>query len=47
MIAVTALSGDRDYLRTFESGFARHLTKPVDFETLIETVLRVTREVAH
>jgi CheY-like chemotaxis protein len=44
VIAVTALAHDRDYLRTFESGFVRHLTKPVEFETLIETVLRVTRE---
>jgi CheY-like chemotaxis protein len=44
VIAVTALDHDRDYLRTFESGFVRHLTKPVEFETLIDTVVKVSRQ---
>jgi two-component system, chemotaxis family, CheB/CheR fusion protein len=43
VIAVTALSQDRDYLRTFDTGFSRHLTKPIDIETLRHTILSVTR----
>ncbi len=42
VIAVTALSQDRDYLRTFDTGFSRHLTKPIDIETLTHTILSVT-----
>ena len=42
VIAVSALSQDRDYLRTYNTGFARHLTKPVDFDVLTRTVLSVT-----
>jgi two-component system CheB/CheR fusion protein len=42
VIAVTALSQDRDFLRTFNTGFARHLTKPIDIETLTQTILTVT-----
>ena len=41
VVAVTALTQDRDLLRTFNTGFARHLTKPVDSETLIQTILAV------
>jgi two-component system, chemotaxis family, CheB/CheR fusion protein len=41
VIAVSALSQDRDYLRTYNTGFARHLTKPVDFDVLTRTILSV------
>jgi len=42
VIAVTALSQDRHYLRTFGSGFSRHLIKPIDMETLTRTIQSVT-----
>jgi CheY-like chemotaxis protein len=41
VVAVTALGGEADYLRTWESHFEGHLTKPVDDSILTDTVLRV------
>lgn len=40
-IALTAFAGKEDRDRAFESGFNRHLTKPVDAEELVRTVLEV------
>jgi CheY-like chemotaxis protein len=40
--ALTAYARDEDRQRSLESGFDRHLTKPVDFQDL----LRAVRELA-
>jgi CheY-like chemotaxis protein len=34
VIAVTALSGQADIMRTWEAGFNAHLVKPIDYDTL-------------
>ena len=39
LIALSGRSQERDRKRTKEAGFARHLAKPVDFETLMAVLL--------
>ena len=39
-IALTAYSQPADVARSREAGFAEHLTKPVDFETLVAAVAK-------
>lgn len=34
VIAVTALGGQADVMRTWEAGFNAHLVKPIDYDTL-------------
>ncbi len=41
VIAVTALDEYPDYLRTWEVGFDAHVVKPVDYDLLAVTILRV------
>lgn len=41
LVAVTALGTMTDLHATFEAGFAAHVTKPVDWETLMRTIERV------
>jgi two-component system, sensor histidine kinase len=41
VIAVTALGGHRDLLRTWEEGFDAHLTKPIGDGELLSVVQRV------
>ena len=43
IIAVTALGGDADYIRTWAHGFAAHVTKPVDQDLLVRAIGRVIR----
>jgi len=46
VLAVTALGSDTDYRRTWEAGFAGHLTKPIQasqLEAVIEAVVRASR----
>jgi CheY-like chemotaxis protein len=47
ILAVTALNGAADYIRTWAHGFAGHVTKPIDRDVLIEAVRRVTGRTAH
>jgi CheY-like chemotaxis protein len=41
-IALSGYGTEADVTRTRQSGFAEHLTKPVDLETLLEAIERVT-----
>jgi CheY-like chemotaxis protein len=41
IVAVTALGGVGDYIRTWAHGFAGHLTKPVDQDELWRAIRRV------
>lgn len=41
VVAVTALSHDLDYLKTLETGFDAHVSKPVDHEDLAAVLARV------
>ena len=41
-IALSGYGAEADVVRTRASGFAEHLTKPVDLETLLEAIERVT-----
>ncbi len=41
IVAVTALGDLRDYLRTWQEGFAAHLTKPIDDTALAAVIQRV------
>ena len=43
IVAVTALGGVADYIRTWAHGFAGHLVKPIDQAQLAETTRRVIR----
>jgi two-component system cell cycle response regulator len=43
VLAVTALGGAADYIRTWTHGFAGHLVKPVDPDHLVASVRDVTR----
>jgi CheY-like chemotaxis protein len=43
ILAVTALGGAADYIRTWSHGFTGHLTKPIDASRLIAAVRRVAR----
>jgi CheY-like chemotaxis protein len=43
VIAVTALGSGRDLMRTWEAGFAGHLTKPIEKADLIAAVQRILR----
>jgi CheY-like chemotaxis protein len=45
-IALTAFAGTEDRMRAFEAGFTRFLTKPVDAEHLVRTILDVRAEEA-
>ena len=47
ILAVTALGGAADYIRTWAHGFAGHVTKPIDRDVLIEAVRRVAGRAAH
>jgi CheY-like chemotaxis protein len=38
-IAMTAFNRPQDRTRAFEAGFQRHLSKPVDMQELIKTIL--------
>jgi CheY-like chemotaxis protein len=40
IVAVTGLGYESDYQRTWEAGFDGHLLKPIEIETLIETLHR-------
>jgi CheY-like chemotaxis protein len=42
ILAVTALGGAADYIRTWAHGFAGHVTKPIDREVLLAAIRRVT-----
>ncbi|HEV8310358.1 MAG TPA: response regulator [Methylomirabilota bacterium] len=44
VLAVTALGAAADYINTWAHGFAGHLVKPVDPDTLIYAVRRLTRK---
>jgi two-component system, sensor histidine kinase and response regulator len=46
LLAVTALGGAADYIRTWEHGFAGHITKPFKTDVLIEAIRRVARAAA-
>jgi CheY-like chemotaxis protein/two-component sensor histidine kinase len=46
LIALTGWGQEEDVLRSRESGFDEHLTKPVDPEVLIEHILLLTRDQA-
>jgi CheY-like chemotaxis protein len=41
VIAVTAMGGDGDLQRTWRAGFDGHLTKPIDYDSVVGTVDRV------
>jgi CheY-like chemotaxis protein len=41
VVAVTALGGEADLLRTWQAGFDGHLTKPIDHDSVVATVDRV------
>lgn len=41
VIAVTALGSGRDIMRTWEAGFAGHLTKPIEEADLITVIQRI------
>jgi CheY-like chemotaxis protein len=47
ILAVTALGGAADYIKTWAHGFAGHVTKPIDREVLIAAVRRVAGRPAH
>lgn len=40
IVAVTGLGYESDYQKTWEAGFDGHLLKPIEIETLIETLSR-------
>jgi CheY-like chemotaxis protein len=42
ILAVTALGGAADYIRTWAHGFAGHVTKPIDRDVLLAAIRRVT-----
>jgi CheY-like chemotaxis protein len=42
-IAVSGFGMDEDILRSAESGFAKHLTKPVDLERLQAAIQQTTK----
>jgi len=42
-IAITGFGQDDDLRRSMEAGFATHLTKPVNFQTLHDAIQKVTR----
>jgi CheY-like chemotaxis protein len=42
-IALSGFGMESDVIRSRESGFAYHLTKPVEFERLAELIQRVCR----
>jgi CheY-like chemotaxis protein len=46
LIALTGWSQERDRRRTQEAGFARHLAKPADFETLMGVLLSLETSAA-
>jgi CheY-like chemotaxis protein len=46
-IALSGFGMDADVQRSVESGFARHLTKPVDFEILQRAVMEVHAAATH
>jgi CheY-like chemotaxis protein len=41
LLAVTALAGVADYISTWATGFAGHLTKPVEQEQFVASIRRV------
>ncbi len=41
-IAMSGFGTDDDRLRSENAGFARHLTKPVEFDTLHEAIARLS-----
>ncbi len=43
VLAVTALGAAADYIRTWAHGFAGHLVKPIEPETLIQAIRVLTR----
>ncbi len=43
-IAITGFGQDDDLRRSMEAGFATHLTKPINFQTLHEAIQKVTRK---
>jgi PAS domain S-box-containing protein len=43
-IAITGFGQDDDLRRSMEAGFATHLTKPVNFQTLHDAIQKVTRK---
>lgn len=47
LLAVTALGGAADYIKTWAHGFAGHVTKPVDPDVLIGAIRRVTGRATH
>jgi CheY-like chemotaxis protein len=42
ILAVTALGGAADYIKTWAQGFAGHVTKPIDRDVLLAAIRRVT-----
>jgi signal transduction histidine kinase/ActR/RegA family two-component response regulator len=46
LIALTGWGQEEDMLRSRQSGFDEHLTKPVDPEVLIQHIIRLTRDQA-
>jgi two-component system cell cycle response regulator DivK len=42
ILAVTALGGAADYIKTWAHGFAGHVTKPIDRDVLLAAIRRVT-----
>jgi CheY-like chemotaxis protein len=47
ILAVTALGGAADYIKTWAHGFAGHVTKPLDPDVLIGAIGRVTGRAVH
>lgn len=41
-VAITAFDSPKDRARAFESGFQKHLSKPVDLQLLLSTILSVS-----
>lgn len=42
-VALTAFNRAEDRTRAIEAGFQRHLSKPVEFQTLIDTIVSVIK----
>lgn len=42
-IALSGFTQPQDHVKSLEAGFQQHLTKPVDFQTLLDTVASLLR----